>query len=592
MVDSSGLKDQDVEPIKIPFDWLPVLAARAALRCVALLGRVDIGVIRPLDRQDGYVLAALRPLLSFSRWGTTIVVPDKSLAAANVSMLEAHLAKNPVEIERFRDLLHLFAASHYVIHMTDPGILGNVLFPASINAEPPWIVDSLSNASQSDIASLSNGADLWGQLLWLDDIPEWAAQGWENLATELTKRSAYWKTLVRWYEDRLLGDDWAASQGRPAIPELEIARASLPDSYWKKGGKAVNLAIAELEDFFWNNVPLKDPALRDLVNGIGVVTDDEEGEIIKDDTSAPLDALPPIEALPEQSASGMTFGRSAGGAISLAPPSGNDVLLATPDRIEDYLELRRKAMDVLAEGANRLGRLGKPLHLFCELPADLTSVRAKVLWGHINALRIVLKGHDEAVRAHAAGLDPDDRRLDGFAADGLQDIVETANVFFAGDPNLIDLDAIRRGPREQAEAKAEIARIEKPLKEALKNGAITEAETGVIVEAQITTALNAPDTLDGRQATELGAKTVRNYVAVFVRFVRSELGVAWKGAREGAYREIGKEAFLEAVKRASPYTQEAIQYIAVHANELLGYVHTAFQNADLETLIRILSQLN
>ncbi len=450
----------------------------------------------------------------------------------------------------------------------------------------------LNDAFVRDMTTFEAGIDLWTQPLWLDDIPEWAVEGWENLATELTKRTPYWKTLVRWYDDRLRGDDWAASQGRPAIPELEIARASLPDSYWKKGGKAVNLAIAELEDFFWNNVPLKDPALRELVNGIGVITDDEEGEIIKDDTSAPLDALPPIEALPEQSSSGMTFDRSAGGPISLAPPSGKDVLLATPDRIEDYLELRRKAMDVLAEGANRLGRLGKPLHLFCELPADLTAVRAKVLWGHINALRIVLKGHDEAVRAHAAGLDPDDRRLDGFAADGLQDIVETANVFLAGDPNLIDLDAIRRGPREQAEAKAEIARIEKPLKEALNNGAITEAETGVIVEAQITTALNAPDTLDGRQATELGAKTVRNYVAMLVRALRGELPVGWKGAREGAYREIGKYALISGAGAVSPFAQDALHFVGVHANELLGYVHTAFQNADLETLIRILSQLN
>jgi hypothetical protein len=140
-----------------------------------------------------------------------------------------------------------------------------ILWQIRLNSEFETLVAAVS----ADATALDRGIDLWTHPLWLDDTPEWAVRGWETLATELTKRAPHWKTLVRWYEDRLHGDDWAASQGRPAIPELDIARASLPDSYWKKGRQGGERSHRQVGSLFLGWHPDRRPGFARVSRTIG-----------------------------------------------------------------------------------------------------------------------------------------------------------------------------------------------------------------------------------------------------------------------------------------------------------------------------------
>lgn len=312
------------------------------------------------------------------------------------------------------------------------------------NLEEQWRTISL------DATALESGVDLWSQPLWLDDIPEWAAEGWENLATELTKRTPYWKTLVRWYEDRLRGDDWAASQGRPAIRELEIARASLPDSYWKKGGKAVNLAIAELEDFFWNNVPLKDPALRELVNGIGVITDnDDVVPGIEDDILPPMPDLPPPE-LPAQS-HGAHFG-IRDGLIAFAPADHLDPSRNNIQRLKSLHPLllaeARSAISIF--GRNQAhGRIHDTLLIYARwLDGEVTALDFDVLCGLGTKLQSEEAAAKEAIED---GLEPPFERSEIAALKSLLDLhgpfVLATEI---GQQFVADAERWQRNPQEEA----------------------------------------------------------------------------------------------------------------------------------------------
>lgn len=466
-------------------------------------------------------------------------------------------------------------------------------FPFGANFEKLSVSESVQfwHAISLDATALESGVDLWSQPLWLDDIPNWAAEGWENLATELTKRTPYWKTLVRWYEDRLRGDDWAASQGRPAIPELEIARASLPESYWKKGGKAVNLAIAELEDFFWNNVPLKDPALRELVKGLGVITDSEDvASEIEDDVPAPVPELPPVE-LPPQTPRAFQFAAPPGGPIDLALILPEDVLSDAPDRRDDFAELLFKAQELAGEGPNRLGRVGVPIERLLALGDDLSRIRAKLLWSRINTLRIVLQGHVAAAEGETRGGEPDERLLDGVIADKLTDIVQTANIFVSGDANLLELDARRSGPQELTAAKQEVAIIAPLVAKVASDRVMTAVLSGEVIKEQVENVSAAEDTLAGRQAAELGAKTSRNFFSVLLSLGRREALDGGKDIKSGVYRAVGARAFDAAIQYGPHASLVFASFIAQNAEALTQYVQIAFNNVDIERLIQMIASL-
>lgn len=583
-----------------PEDWAWLLRYRFYLRLLPAYG-IGVGVF---DRSPGwrnrYVLPFLRALIPVKRkFEDNIWLFDQeggllyfSLYANLPKMVDWYRVGGGIfvrfcMIRFFEDDINKFVdVESLKLQMANISEISDV---SEID------MNHIASCLSLDATALESGVDLWSQPLWLDDIPEWAAQGWENLATELTKRTPYWSTLVRWYEDRLRGDDWAASQGRPAIRELEIARASLPDSYWKKGGKAVNLAIAELEDFFWNGVPLKDPALRELVNGIGVITDERTDPVppwVPYDYQGATQPEPPLPPEPPpQSPRAFQFTAPPGGPIDLAPILPEDVLNDAPDRRDDFAELLFKAQELAAEGANRLGRVGVPVERLLALGDDLSRIRAKLLWSRINTLRIVLQGHVAALEGGARGGEPDERLLDGMIAGKLTDIVQTANIFVSGDANLLELDARRSGPQELAAAKQEVAIIAPLVAKVASDRVMTAVLSGEVIKEQVENVTAAEDTLAGRQAAELGAKTSRNFFSVLLSLGRREALDGGKDIKSGAYRAAGAMAFGALAPYGSYAGTVFASFIAQNAEVLVQYVRIAFNNVDVELLIQMIASL-
>jgi hypothetical protein len=370
-------------------------------------------------------------------------------------------------------------------------------------------VDDAWRAVSLDATALESGVDLWSQPLWLDDIPQWAAEGWENLATELTKRTPYWKTLVRWYEDRLRGDEWAASQGRPAIRELEIARASLPDSYWKRGGKAVNLAIAELEDFFWNNVPLKDPALRELVNGIGVITDNEDVA-----PEAEAEILPPIPDLPPPDLPAQSHGAHFGirdGLIAFAPPDHLDPARNNIQRLKSLhpLLLAETQSAISIFGRNQAhGRIHDALLRYAHwLDGDVTALDFDVLCGLGGKLQAEEAAAKETIED---GLEPPFERSEIAALKALLDLhgpfVLATEI---GQQFVADAERWQRNPQEEAAFRQTAT----DFAEAVEADGIATPETAAFVKDAAASAGTGPQP---ERSAMFGIGTVRNVVIVTV----------------------------------------------------------------------------
>jgi hypothetical protein len=353
----------------------------------------------------------------------------------------------------------------------------------------------------------------------------------------------------------------------------------------------VNEAIAKLEAYFWDGIPIDDPALRELV-GQSADAHADEAASIEDE---PGISLPPIESIPEQSATAIQFDGSSTGPIDLAKPAAEDRLADGADRREDFAELRHKAQDLASEGVNRLGRLGVPLERFLALGEDLGTIRAKLLWSRINTFRIVLQGHTSAAEVARLGGERDERQLDGIVADKLIDLVETSNLFVLGDPNLLELDARRAGPQELTAAKIEVAAIKSVLSLAANDPIIvTEIAADVILE-QVAIVTAVEDTLVGRQAAELGAKTARNFIGTLLRrayrAIRAEPVVLLKGAREGAYREVGKLLLDTGLANGLDIPIAMLRFIATNADRLIIYVRYAYDNIDVERIIHLIASL-
>ena len=76
---------------------------------------------------------------------------------------------------------------------------------------------------------------LFGERLWLNDMPVWAGRTWAEFKDQLPDAEG-WAVWVEWYEARLVG--------RPSIEAIEVARLTILEDDWKGGPQRANLEIA------------------------------------------------------------------------------------------------------------------------------------------------------------------------------------------------------------------------------------------------------------------------------------------------------------------------------------------------------------
>lgn len=169
----------------------------------------------------------------------------------------------------------------------------------------------------------------------------------------------------------------------------------------------------------------------------------------------------------------------------------------------------------------------------------------------------------------------------------------------------MELDAVRPGPQETEAAKKETCVLE-PLIEDLANhpNVATESATDILTE-QVENLQIANSSLPGRQAAEFGRRSIRNFVGELLRRAyapvralsrraTSEIGLAWKGMREGAYRAAGAALITGAATDfigVTHHTSAIVGFVIQHAEPLIDYVTKSFQNPAVVEMIKWIVRL-
>ncbi len=342
------------------------------------------------------------------------------------------------------------------------------------------------------------------------------------------------------------------------------------------------------------------------VAGVGTDIEFEKEPIWKQALYASI-SFPPVSAIPEQDERrAIAFRLSPSGALDLKPDKTTDAF--DPEQSQLYLRLRSQLSkfkdDVPSQERNQIDSL---IDDFLDQPPQWELVKfKKVLWLCGNGLRICLANHD----AVSSLSEPHYSKLPVGVAEALRKPVETWNVFALGDEDLVQLDAIRTGPQEQAATIAHLQAARPILEIAAANRDITTARAGQALTASLATADSSSSNLNTKQAQDVAERTSRNIVAQLVRHAYSSIQrTAYPETDEdrklttqyehGVVNGLGKRigsgvgnialaAAGGAAASAIYYAPQILEFVSTHAALFKEYSAAVYQN---EQLVQILNTI-
>jgi hypothetical protein len=304
---------------------------------------------------------------------------------------------------------------------------------------------------------------------------------------------------------------------------------------------------------------------------------------IADEPESGSDILDFGSIIAQQVIPGSQFAVDTGGRIDLVPDPPGHAPLADGLQREIYQEVRHKALALSSLGHNQLADLSEPIRRFlAATPERIEDVSITRLWSRGNTLRLRLKAHETA---SALPDHTDPALFPALVAELMRDLVETYNVFMAGDPRGRELDQVRIGPQER-DAAVGILGVALQIVAGVRKseGLATPAAVEALTE-QVEAARDAPAGIDGNQAIDLSRKTSSNFVIELLRSayarVRAEPGVALKEFRFGYYRGLGNLTAVGSVAAAGG----AIAFVVTYAEPLKTFVMQAFHNPALTRII-------
>jgi hypothetical protein len=226
--------------------------------------------------------------------------------------------------------------------------------------------------------------------------------------------------------------------------------------------------------------------------------------------NTPVVDLPDVDSIPRQVPAASQFALDAEGHIDLVPDPPDYALLAFDSQREIYQEVRRKALALSALGHNQLADLSVPIGRFlAAAPERIEDISITRLWSRGNTLRLRLKAHDTAGPS-ADYTDP--AHLPSLVAETLRDVVETYNIFMAGDPRGRELDHVRLGPQERYAAVATLDVASRIVSAVKASGGLATTTAVEALAEQVEAAHTAPPGIEGDQAIDLSRKTSSNFV--------------------------------------------------------------------------------
>jgi hypothetical protein len=286
------------------------------------------------------------------------------------------------------------------------------------------------------------------------------------------------------------------------------------------------------------------------------------------------------------------FSEGGAGPIDLERDPARSDPSEVEDQREHYAEARRKARYLQSLGGNTLGDLQEPLNLLLEvMPEDMGALSIVKLWHRANTLRKRLADHDQAVERQGPRGEPDPVILAYAAAGPARDFIESYNIFIVGDAKGRKLDRKSLGPGERERDEAAIAAMEPVIKALPSEPEVATEAVPEILKELSDTAKSAPKNLAGDQDVALARDSEGNFVLAAIRkayrVIKDEPAVAWKGAREGAYREIGKAAL---VGGATAYWPAIAHFIAEWADALKAFARLVYNNPSVPQMIDAIAQ--
>ncbi len=238
-----------------PREVAVALASRSALRVLPTVWKARNAPIES-DFHAAFVLPVFRA--TGVAWSSG-KYPDhaKNLARDAAAFSAARAARNAAN--SVYSLASGFLAAYPTDAVRTADIAADAAYAVSAQ-DVPFAIDSASaafasqNALSADATRIDEGAsasDIAGSRLWpAEQLSEIAAL-WLEMERDLLAVGEDWDVWTTWYEARLRGD--------PAIEELEIARATIPDEIWNQGPAVVNKEIKRLIELHTRTAPPPDP---------------------------------------------------------------------------------------------------------------------------------------------------------------------------------------------------------------------------------------------------------------------------------------------------------------------------------------------
>lgn len=561
-------------------DWAQVIAMRAAMRALPIVGRADD---QWLSRYGQFPIRALciswaarnfpahdmRAAASLAATAATSVATD---AAANVATSAAARAATSAaaDVSAFagtesavRALTNsvafaAFAAADAAASVATDAAAVATLW-GSISYDCQWLTRQRDDPAASRIMTRRS--------LWLAQPPkEWMAE-WNAIIEKLLGIDPNYSVWIDWYERRIRGEraafDIPGDKGR--IEDKKILRRlakATDEDFWGKGHEYVNATLKGWLDEARARVappPIVGEALGTL-------------EIIGSAT-AELGALP----TPRQEPGAIAYGVNEQGKLDRLPNSYQAHLRDVPDQRRAYDDLREAAAELLSEG-QRLGhRLQRALDRFLHsLPEGFEDAEAYLVWRDANALRRLHRAHREAAKSP----EPDEARLEPVVAEGLGGLLDLYNNFASADDGLRAKDQARIAPQERANAEAE-AEAARPLIDAiLANPEIATPEALDDIAADAENAELSADDPYADQVLDQANRTRRNWIAGLISFGKRALDEAGKSAKEvrsGAERAVGA-LIVSDLAGVTSVASSLIEFIAAHAPALKDYAAIAYSS--------------
>ena len=172
--------------------------------------------------------------------------------------------------------------------------------------------------------------------------------------------------------------------------------------------------------------------------------------------------------------------------------------------------------------------------------------------------------------------------------------METGNIFFAGDPLLLELDAQRPGPQEQTRANSDAELLQPLLEDVFDEEALATPVAQDALKEQLENARLCDETLAARQSAEFARKSIQNFVSELLRravdVLKDEAGFGWKEIRGGAYKAIGAGAVGLGGIALFKSGQALLGFVARHADILAAYAVRVFGNPALQDVIELIAK--